>query len=381
MQSVKQHDSILDIAPEDWDELIGCDHPFLRHAYLSALETSGSIGQGTGWLPRILTVTDEQGAMTGALPLYEKHHSNGEFVFDWDWAEAYAAFTGRDYYPKLVSAIPFTPVSGPRLLTGSRDEDRTVEAMIDYSRDLARTREMSSLHWLFVTPEQGRQLESGDCLIRTGCHFEWHNPGVEDFPGWLATLSSSRRKSIRRERRRVEEAGIRCSWYRGGELDAPLLAKVYEIYAANYYAHGMRPYLTPAFFQRLAQDMPDPFTVCIASRGNEIVAGAIFLESKTVLYGRYWGALEWIDSLHFEVCYYQGIEYAIRRGLDRFHPGVQGEHKLLRGFEPKLHYSAHWMPDPEFQRAVATFLERERRAVDAYAEAATAYLPYRERDS
>ena len=376
MLTVRQHDSITGISQADWDALVGSEQPFLRHAYLAALEESGSIGPETGWIPRILTVGNDEGMLAGAMPLFEKHHSNGEFVFDWDWAEAYAA-TGRNYYPKLVAAIPFTPVSGPRILTAPQSGGSVARALIAHARELAETGKLSSLHWLFVDDEQVPLLEGEDCLIRTGCHFEWRNPGVHDFQEWLGTLSSSRRKSIRRERRRVAEAGIQCSWYRGSQLDARQLHTVYELYAANYYAHGMRPYLTPRFFEIIARVLGDAFSVCLANRGTEIIAGALFLNGSNSLYGRYWGAFEWIDSLHFEVCYYQGIEHAIRQGYDRFHPGVQGEHKLLRGFEPQLHYSAHWLRDADFRRAVAHFLERERQAVDAYAETAATYLPFR----
>ncbi len=379
MLPVKQHASITGIPRADWDALIGSEQPFLRHAYLAALEKSGSIGPETGWIPRILTISHDDGTLAGAVPLFEKHHSNGEFVFDWDWAEAYAA-SGRNYYPKLVAAIPFTPVSGPRILTEPRSGTSAAEALIAYAREQVVADQLSSLHWLFVAEEQIPLLERDDCLIRTGCHFEWRNPGVGDFQEWLGTLSSSRRKSIRRERRRVTEAGIHCTWYEGDQLDARQLRTVYELYAANYYAHGMRPYLTPGFFEIIARELGDTFSVCLASRGAEVVAGAIFLSGDNSLYGRYWGAFEWIDCLHFEVCYYQGIEHAIHQGYARFHPGVQGEHKLLRGFEPHLHYSAHWLRDADFRQAVAKFLERERHAVDAYAEAATTYLPFRKSD-
>lgn len=376
MLSVRQHGSINEIAPADWDALVDSEQPFLRHAYLAALETSGSVGPGTGWIPRILSISDDDSTLAGAVPLFEKHHSNGEFVFDWDWAEAYAA-TGRDYYPKLVAAVPFTPVSGPRILAAPGASPGVSRALAAYAREQVEADRLSSLHWLFVADEQIPLLESEGCLIRTGCHFEWRNPGVGDFQEWLGTLSSSRRKSIRRERRRVAEAGIHCNWHTGNQLDARQLDTVYELYAANYYAHGMRPYLSPHFFEIIARGLGEAFTVCLASRGEEVVAGALFLSGGNSLYGRYWGAFEWIDCLHFEVCYYQGIEHAIRQGYARFHPGVQGEHKLLRGFEPHLHYSAHWLPDADFRRAVAKFLARERHAVDAYAEAAATYLPFR----
>lgn len=376
MPHLRHPASIGDIAPAAWDALDSGGQPFLSHAYLKALEDSGSVGPGTGWMPRPVTLEADTGELLAAVPLYEKHNSNGEFIFDWDWAEAYAA-TGRDYYPKWVAAIPYTPVPGPRLLLAANANDSIRETLLAHLLDRIRERDLSSLHWLFLPSEELPMLEAHDCLVRTGCHFEWRNPGVTNFEQWLATLSSARRKTIRRERRRVRETNIHCTWLSGAELDAGTLATVYELYAANYYAHGMRPYLTPRFFSELATTLPEAFTVCLARRGRETVAGAIFLESATTLYGRYWGAFEWVDCLHFEVCYYQGIERALARGYAHFHPGVQGEHKLLRGFEPTLHYSAHWLRDADFRRALRHFLNRERDAVGAYADAAERYLPYR----
>jgi len=368
--------SIGDIAPAAWDALDTGGQPFLSHAYLKALEDSGSVGPGTGWIPRPVTLEDDTGRLLAAVPLYEKHNSNGEFIFDWDWAEAYAA-TGRDYYPKWVAAVPYTPVSGPRLLLPPHAGSEAPEILVDHLYERAREHGISSLHWLFLTPEELPLLENRDSLVRTGCHFEWRNPGACDFEDWLATLSSARRKSIRRERRRVRDAGIRCEWLSGSMLDEHTLATIYELYVTNYHVHGMRPYLTPGFFPALAAALPDALAVCLARRGGDTVAAAIFLESAEALYGRYWGAFEWVDCLHFEVCYYQGIERALARGYTRFHPGVQGEHKLLRGFEPTLHYSAHWLRDDDFRGAVRRFLKRERSAVDAYADAAERYLPYR----
>ena len=376
MPHIRHPASIGDIAPAAWDALDTGGQPFLRHAYLKALEDSGSVGPGTGWMPCPVTVEDDAGELLATVPLYQKHNSNGEFIFDWDWAEAYAA-TGRDYYPKWVAAVPYTPISGPRLLLAPHAGGKVRETLLDHLYELARERGVSSLHWLFLEPGELPLLEARDSLVRTGCHFEWRNPGAARFDEWLATLSSSRRKSIRRERRRVREAGIRCEWMTGTELDADTLATVYELYVTNYHVHGMRPYLTPGFFPALAATLPEALAVCLARRGGNIVAAAIFLEGGNALYGRYWGAFEWVDCLHFEVCYYQGIERALARGYNLFHPGVQGEHKLLRGFEPTLHYSAHWLRDDDFRRAVGHFLTRERSAVDAYADAAERYLPYR----
>lgn len=375
MPIVRRRDAISAVSAAAWNALAGTGAPCLRHEYFRALEESGSIGPGSGWRPRYLFLEDERGALLGAVPLFEKTDSRGEFIFDWDWAAALER-SGRAYYPKLVAAVPFTPVPGPRLLLapGGGRAERTL--LIDAALALAAERDASSLHWLFVAHEEMTQLAERGCLPRSGCHFEWCNPGAAHFEEWLGGLTSARRKNIRRERRRVVEAGIACEWRHAGELDADELATVYRLYAANYYAHGMHPYLTPDFFRILAELMPETFVVCLARRGADIVAGAICLEGDRTLLGRYWGAFEWIDSLHFEVCYYQGIERSIARGHERFHPGVQGEHKLLRGFAPTLHYSAHWLRDPDLEHAVADFLERERGAVADYAAEAAEFLPF-----
>ncbi|MGH8225256.1 MAG: GNAT family N-acetyltransferase [Gammaproteobacteria bacterium] len=369
------HGSIESIPAAAWNALAGTTAPCLRHEYFAALEASGSIGSGSGWTPRYLTLETDAGGLRAAVPLYEKSDSRGEFIFDWDWAAALER-SGRHYYPKLVAAIPFTPVPGPRILLAADAGINEARTLADAALELAGERNASSLHWLFVPERELAPLEASGCLARTGCHFEWHNRGVDDFDAWLATLTSARRKNIRRERRRVREAGIKCEWRDGGDLDADELALVYRLYAANYYVHGMMPYLGPQFFHELARCMPESFAVCLAYRGAEIVAGAFYLQDAQTLYGRYWGAFEWIDCLHFEVCYYQGIAYAIENRLKRFHPGVQGEQKLLRGFEPTTHYSAHWLRDTDLRRAVASFLERERSAVSDYAEEAAEFLPF-----
>lgn len=380
MPVIHRHESIGAVSAAEWNALSGADSPALRHEYFRALETSRSVGPGTGWQPIYLVLKRDDGHLLGAVPLFEKTDSRGEFIFDWNWAAALER-TGRTYYPKLVAAIPFTPIPGPRLLLGPGAGAPERERLIQAALALAAERDASSLHWLFITKQELPGLQHRGCLSRTGCHFEWHNKGLENFEQWLSGLTAARRKKIRRERRRVAEAGIVCRWHEGTELDADDIELIYRLYAANYYAHGMRPYLTEAFFRTLAQTMPEALVVCLAWRGADVIAGAICLQDNESLLGRYWGAFEWVDSLHFEVCYYQGIERAIARGLKRFHPGVQGEHKLLRGFEPTLHYSAHWLRDADLERAVASFLEHERAAIADYASEAVEYLPFRRASS
>ncbi len=372
---VRIHDAINAIPAAAWNGLAGTSIPFLRHEYFAALEASGSLGPASGWTPCYLTL-ENGGKLRGAVPLFEKTDSRGEFIFDWDWAAAMSR-VGRAYYPKLVAAIPFTPVPGPRLLCAPNAEAGTKERLAREAQGLALARGVSSLHWLFVPEAELSALEATGCLSRRGCDFLWHDPGVENFEAWLATLKASWRKKIRRERRRIAEAGIGCHWREGSELTAPELKLIYQLYCVTYYIHGMNPYLTADFFSELARRLPDSLAVCFAYRAAEPLACAIFLKDATTLYGRYWGAFEWVHSLHFELCYYQGIDYALTHGLGTFHPGVQGEHKLLRGFEPTLHYSAHWLRDADLRRAVAAFLEREGEAIDDYALAAAGFLPYR----
>lgn len=376
MPLIRRYDSICSLPAAAWNRLAGTDLPCLRHEYFLALEQSGSLGPGTGWHPRYVALHREDGALLGAIPLFEKTDSRGEFIFDWGWAAALER-TGQAYYPKLVAAVPYTPIPGPRMLLAPGAGEAERGQLFNAALALVADQDASSLHWLFVSAAELKSLQRQRCLVRTGCHFEWHNPGAATFEDWLGNLTSSRRKNIRRERRRIAEAGIVCEWHRSGDLKPDVLATVYRLYAANYYAHGMQPYLTPEFFRLLASLLPETFLVCLARRGQDVIAGAIYLEGDEALYGRYWGTFEWINCLHFEVCYYQGIDWAIARGLKRFHPGVQGEHKLLRGFEPTLHYSAHWLRDPDLERAVSSFLERERAAVADYATVAADYLPFR----
>ncbi|MDN5863994.1 MAG: GNAT family N-acetyltransferase [Gammaproteobacteria bacterium] len=373
---VRVHDSIRTIRADAWNALTGTQIPFLRHEYFAALEASGSLASDSGWTACYLTVEDPAGELSGAVPLFEKSDSRGEFIFDWAWAAAMQR-AGRSYYPKLVAAIPFTPVPGRRCLFSPHAEPGTAAVLIEAARKLAGERSCSSLHWLFVTEPELNLIENSGCVVRTGCDFVWRNPGVADFEAWLDTLTSRSRKKIRRERRRVHDAGIACVWRDGQELGREELDVIYQLYSVTYYTHGMLPYLRSSFFAELATRLPHALKLCFAYRDGDILACAVFLQDGTTLYGRYWGASEWINSLHFELCYYQGIAHALKHGLQYFHPGVQGEHKLLRGFEPTLHYSAHWLRDPELGRAVAGFLDRERDQVENYIAEAETFLPYR----
>ncbi len=366
--------SVRAIPPAEWDRVAG-PSPFARHAFLLALEESGSIGPGTGWEPAHLAARDARGTLVGLLPLYIKHDSFGEFVFDWGWADAYER-TGRAYYPKLVTAIPFTPATGERVLVAPDAERATVAALlIDGARAFAEELDVSSWHVLFPA-EHELPLFAG-LLLRKSCQFHWRNDGYRDFDDFLGRFSSEKRKKARRERRRIAEAGIRFERLPG---DAPSAAEwdaIFAFYARTFLRRGRMPYLNRQFFDLVAASMPESLLIVLARHGRQPIAAAICFQSPTALYGRYWGSAADFHSLHFETCYYQGIEHCIERGLELFEPGTQGEHKIARGFSPTATWSCHWLRDRALRRAVETFLKRETRHVDAYMEDLDDHVPYR----
>ena len=370
-------DSIEEVAARDWNALDLGGRPFLRHEFLAAAELSGSATPATGWTPAHLVAADGQG-VAGAMPLYLKSHSWGEFVFDFAWARAYERH-GLPYYPKLVSAAPFTPASGPRLLVRpGTDALRVRLALLTAARELAEARGLSSLHVLFAADEDRRLLEEWGFMTRLDCQFHWRNEGYGDFEDFLAGFTAEKRKKARRERRRVAEAGLRFLELTGADLDATRLAVVYALHARTFALRGNPPYFTPDFFKRLAAALPESLMVKLAvDRHGEAVACAVYLRGEDTLYGRYWGAAADHHSLHFEACYHQGIEYCIREGLARFEPGTQGEHKIARGFAPTPVWSYHEVRHPAFREAIGGYLERERAAVADYMRAAAAHVPFR----
>jgi predicted N-acyltransferase len=309
--------------------------------------------------------------------LYLKAHSWGEFVFDWSWARAYSQ-AGLDYYPKLVSMTPFTPASGPRLLVGGREE--RAQQLLGALLQFAKKNGVSSAHLLFVSEADRTALASSDFIWRKDCQFHWSNRGYRTFAEFLATFRADKRKKALRERRRISEQGIEFRTLYGEDMDAALWKVVFGFSAATFAAHGNDHYLNVAFFRAVAASLPRTIMVKIAMYEQAPIAAAIFFRSGDTLYGRYWGAAADFHSLHFETCYYQGIEYCIAQGLQRFEPGTQGEHKVPRGFEPATTWSAHWIADPRFRRAIAEYLQRERDAIDQYAEQVQEHVPFR-RDS
>jgi len=371
------HAGMADFDAAAWNVLAG-DYPFLRHEFLAALEASGCVTPATGWTPRHLRL-GEAAQPLALAPLYEKSHSWGEFVFDFAWARAWEG-RGMAYYPKLLLAIPFTPATGPRLLCAGADQpagDAHRQAVLRGLEQDAQRRGRSSVHALFIDEALRAAAQEAGWLLRRDCHFLWQNRAYGDFEDFLASFSADKRKKVRRERRRIAEQGIEFTTRTGSELDAATLRRLHDLHAATFVRHGHLPYLNAEFFHRIAATMGDAFVAVLALLAGQIVATALYFRSGSALYGRYWGAVGDFHSLHFEACYYQGIDYCIRHGLQRFEPGTQGEHKLARGFEPVFTWSAHWLADRTLRAAVARYLEREAAAVTEYADAAARHTPFR----
>ena len=368
--------SISDTDPAAWDALDAGGSPFLRHAFLSTLEGTGCVGAETGWYPAPITLHDERG-LAAAAPAYVKAHSFGEFVFDFSWAQAYARH-GLAYYPKLVLGVPFTPVSGARLLVRpDLDAAKTRGQLIAAIRDFAETRNLSSVHGLFVNEADRQAFDQAGWLARRDVQFHWTNHGYRDFDHYLESFTADKRKKTKRERRRVFEEGIHYETLRGTELSRPIVDEVFDLHRDTFLRHGNEPYLNRACFRKLPAALGDAFMVKRARLKDETVAAAVFLEGGGALYGRYWGACEQHHSLHFETCYHQGIEFCIERGIERFESGAQGEHKVARGFVPATTWSMHWIVDPRFRAAIADYLEREGEDREEYARFIDAHVPYK----
>ena len=367
--------SSSEIPELEWNALAG-EYPFLRHEFLSALELNGCASARSGWTAQHLVLFDAHG-LAAAAPLYRKDHSWGEFVFDMAWARA-AEQRGLSYYPKLVCAVPFTPATGPRLLIRADLPPAQLQArLLTALRALVDNGRSSSIHALFLDEPARAACEHAGWLMRRDCHFQWHNHGYRQFEDFLATFSADKRKKAKRERRRVQEQGIEFVTLHGNEMSTATLDRIYNFHAYTFLRHGHHPYLNRACMRQLARALGHRMVVKMATHRGEPIAAAIFFRSADTLFGRYWGAEADYHSLHFETCYYQGIDYCIEQGLAHFEPGTQGEHKLARGFEPALTWSAHWIADAPLRRAIASYLMREASAIDQYAEAAAEHVPYK----
>ncbi|MBB5517001.1 hypothetical protein FHS89_003045 [Rubricella aquisinus] len=372
--------SLADIAAEDWDACAAPGEgrpidPFTTHRFLRALERSGSVGTGTGWQPRHL-VARQGGEVIAVMPLYAKGHSQGEYIFDHNWAHAYERAGGR-YYPKLQAAVPFTPATGRRFLVKPGHEETGMAALIEGAARLAEQNGVSSLHITFCTATEAEQGSAMGLLRRTTQQFHWENDGYRDFDGFLAALSSRKRKTIRKERTTAQGFGGTIHCLTGGAIQPEHWDAFWEFYQDTGARKWGTPYLTRVFFDEAQESLRDDILLVMCERDGCWVAGAMNLIGRETLFGRYWGALEHHSCLHFEVCYYQAIDFAIQNGMSRVEAGAQGEHKLARGYMPTPVHSLHWIADPGFRTAIENYLVEERRAIDQDIEILTAYGPFR----
>jgi len=375
---VRNDIGLASIPPADWDELTQ-GIPLLSHAFLSALHETGCAGPAAGWRACYLSAWSGE-RLAGALPLYAKTHSYGEYVFDWAWADAFRRY-GRRYYPKLVAAIPFTPAPGPRLVA---HDDATRAALLEAALAMLRTqddhrgRRYSSMHVLFSTPEEAHACARAGMIIRHGVQFEWQNPGYRGFADYLAAFNHDKRKKVKQERRRLRDCGIVFRRRTGRDITKADWAFFYDCYESTYRAHHSTPYLTPEFFSRIAATMPDNLLLVTGELEGRPLCAALDIFDDATLWGRYWGTQAYVPGLHFEACYYQAIEFCIERRIARFAGGAQGVHKLARGLLPVRTFSAHAIADPDFASAIAAFCERERADVAHAVDELEAASPFKE---
>jgi predicted N-acyltransferase len=363
-----------------WNAVSGTANPFTRHEFLAALEHNDCLGEKHGWLPRHLAVYADDGSLAAVAPHYAKYNSYGEFVFDWAWADAWQR-SGLDYYPKGLVAIPYTPAAGPRLMTRpDLDYDTLAVQLVKLGLSLAEREGWSSSHWLFTGEADTRLLKAQGLLLRLDCQFHWHNAGYPDFEDFLATLKSRKRKKIRHERDLVAQTGIAIRTLHGGDVDDALWPVIHDFYRTTFERKWGHPTLTEGFFREVGETMGEQLVLFVAFEGDTPIAGAICFRGDDTLYGRHWGAYRQYPGLHFETCFYQGIDYCINNGLARFEPGAQGEHKISRGFLPTPTWSAHWIAEPRFRDAIARFLVQETAAMEDYIGELRTQSPYRDTD-
>lgn len=363
--------SIAEIDAAAWDGLTD-GSPALSHAFLKALEDTGCIGAGSGWQPYYVVVQDA-GTLVGVMPLYLKGHSYGEYVFDWSWADAYAKH-GIEYYPKLLSAIPFTPITGPRLLSPYPEVQALMVRLLEQQ---VHAHGLSSAHVIFTDEASSDILESAGWMRRDGVQFRWENTGFASFEDFLVCLSHDKRKKIRQERKKISQSGITCRTLQGAEITSADWDFFYRCYEQTYYEHRSTPYLNRAFFAQISQSMPANLLLIIAERDGEKIASALNLVGEDVLYGRYWGALDYVPGLHFELCYYQAQAFCIAAGIRYFEGGAQGEHKLARGFMPRATRSYHKLAHPQFEAAIREYVRRESNGMAQYHHELEDRAPYK----
>jgi hypothetical protein len=374
--AIRVVDGLDQVSAAVWDACAGSTNPFVSHAFLAALEASGTVAPKTGWLPQHLLIEDGAGALRACAPLYLKSHSYGEYVFDWAWADA-SERTGRPYYPKLQAAVPFTPVTGPRLMVRPGEPDDLADVLVAGMLQLAERHAASSLHVTFPSEAEWQRLGAAGLLLRIGHQFHWTNEGYGCFGDFLGTLSSRKRKAIRKERQAVVDSGVVLKVLTGDDIDEGHWDVFYRFYRDTIDRKWGPAYLNRAFFSRLHQSLSERIVLVWAEHDGRPVGGALNLIGGNTLYGRYWGCLEHYRFLHFEACYYQAIAFAIEHGLKRVEAGAQGPHKIQRGYLPVATYSAHWIADPALRQAIARFLEEERRAEALEREGLADASPFR----
>jgi predicted N-acyltransferase len=377
---IEVRDNLDSVSRSAWNYLLVDNNPFLRHEFLFALERHQCVGQTSGWQPQHLIIYDDLGQLIAASPLYLKYHSYGEFVFDWSWAEAYQR-NRLAYYPKLVSAIPYTPMTGQRLLTAPGADSRELSKMlINAAISLAEEYDYSSVHWLFPDETQQEFMHQQGLIIRLGCQYHWRNRGYENFDHYLSRFSSRKRKNIIKERRQVQEAGVTFRILHGDEIKSEEWQLFHKFYREIYDRKWGSPSLTPGFFKEIGSTLADQIVLVLAYLDGECIAAALNLRSDDTLYGRHWGCNKQLPGLHFETCYYQGLEYCIQHGLKRFEPGAQGEHKIARGFLPTPTWSAHWIAQPDFRDAIERFCHAEAKEMDAMMHRMMSHSPFHKPD-
>jgi len=378
--SIRLIDSLQAVRPEDWDACAGSDNPFLSHAFLSAMEESGSACADTGWVPQHLLAEDETGRLLACVPLYLKNHSYGEYVFDWAWAEAWQR-NGLAYYPKLQCSVPFTPATGPRfLIHPAANAPVLLRALAGAMTSLCQRAELSSAHITFLPEDQAMALSGQDWLLRTGMQYHWHNDGYGGFDDFLAALSSRKRKAIRKERQQAERLGLTIRTLSGDKITSAHWDAFHRFYLDTVEKKWAHAYLNREFFELLGQRLGDKVVLVMAEMDGHPVAGALNLRGDKVLYGRNWGSDGAFRFLHFEMCYYRAIDYAIAHGLERVEAGAQGEHKISRGYLPSATYSLHWIREEPLRRSVGHFLEKERLAVSRSMAELAELSPFRQDD-
>ena len=374
-------DSLASVPAIEWNALGDGSNPFVRHEFLSALEKHGCVAAEHGWHPFHLLLRNDASTLIAAAPAYLKTNSYGEFVFDFAWADAYER-SGSQYYPKLICAIPFTPATGPRLLIkAGENEKECTKALHSAAIAIVKQQNWSGVHWLFPFKKDAEQLADNDYLLRIGCQYIWANDNYTDFEDFLSRCTSKKRKNLRRERKRVAEQGVTLKVMHGNELNSDDWRQVMGFYLDTFNRKWGTPTLNHQFFSDIGQSLGEQIIVVFASHNNERVACSVMLKGSDTLFGRYWGCKEDFHSLHFEACYYQGIDYCIEHGLSRFEPGAQGEHKIGRGFVPTLTWSAHYLTHPEFSDAVKHFLDQEGTMMRQRCEELHALLPFNEQNS